>query len=503
MVLERYDHWIAGRATPPVGGNYFRSDNPFTGEDWCDVALGEAEDVDRAVAAAAAAGVEWRAIGAVERGRLLTELAALIEADGETLAQLEVRDNGKLLAEMRLQMRSVAGWYRYFAGLADKVEGAQIPSGQSGRHSFTRYEPYGVVGLITPWNSPLLLLANKLAPALAAGNTAVVKPSEFTSAATIKFAQLCSRAGLPDGTVNVVAGFGAGAGAALVAHPRVAKLGFTGSEAGGQTIYEAAARAIKPVALELGGKSPNIVFADADIEAAVMGAVTGIFSAAGQSCIAGSRLLLERSIHDDFVARLVEIAGRARLGDPVAADTNIGPIATVPQFDKILRYIAGASAEGANCVLGGEPWLGPGCERGRFLGPTIFTGVTPSMAIAREEVFGPVLAVIPFDGEDEAVAIANDSPYGLAAGIWTGDVGRGLRIAERIEAGTVWINAYRLGGHALPFGGYKRSGIGREGGVDAIHDWLQVKTVTLSTEPSYADPYVMPASAGAVTRPAG
>jgi aldehyde dehydrogenase (NAD+) len=357
--------------------------------------------------------------------------------------------------------------------------------------TFTRHEPLGVVGLITPWNSPLLLLAHKLATALAAGNVAVVKPSEYTSASTVEFAGLFASAGFPPGVVNVVTGYGSEAGAALVAHPGIAKIAFTGSEAGGQRINESAARGLKPVALELGGKSPNIVFADADLEAAVVGAIAGIFAASGQTCIAGSRLLLQRSIHDRFVEQLVALAGQARIGDPMLAATNVGPIATQPQYDKVLEYLAIAKAEGARCVLGGGPYAGPGARGGRFVAPTIFTGVHNQMRIAREEVFGPVLAVIPFDTEDDAFQIANDTPYGLAAGVWTSDIGRALRASERLQAGTVWVNTYRIGGTSTPFGGYKRSGLGREGGIEAIKEWLNTKTVWICGKPDTTLPFVM------------
>ena len=330
-----------------------------------------------------------------------------------------------------------------------------------------------------------------MATALAAGNTVVVKPSEFTSTSTLDFVELFEQAGFPAGVVNVVTGFGHEAGAALVAHTDVVKVAMTGSEAGGRKINEAAAGEFKHVALELGGKSPNIVFEDADFEAAVVGAIAGIFAASGQTCIAGSRLLLQRSIHDRFVERLVEIAGAARLGDPMLPGTHVGPVATLPQYDKVLEYIEIAKREGATCILGGRPYTGEGAEGGRFVSPTIFTGVNNQMRIAREEVFGPVLCVIPFDSEEDAYAIANDTSYGLAAGVWTSDIGRALRASERLQAGTVWVNTYRIGGMSTPFGGYKRSGLGREGGVEAIKEWLQTKTVWICGKPDTNHPFVM------------
>ncbi|HXC10944.1 MAG TPA: aldehyde dehydrogenase, partial [Steroidobacteraceae bacterium] len=425
------------------------------------------------------------------RGKLMMRIADLVERDAQRLATLEVRDNGKLYAEMFAQVRLVADWFRYYGGLADKLEGAVIPTGKPDMFTFTRHEPLGVVALITPWNSPLLLLTHKLATALAAGNVAVIKPSEHASVSTLAFAELFTEAGFPSGVINVVTGFGHEAGAALTSHPGIAKVAFTGSESGGQRINEAAALDFKHVALELGGKSPNIVFDDADLQAAVVGAIAGIFAASGQTCIAGSRLLLQRPIHDRFVETLVKIAAEARIGDPMNSETHVGPIATQAQFEKVLHYIDLAKSEGAHCALGGGPYRGPGARGGRFIAPTIFTGVHNQMRIAREEVFGPVLSIIPFDTEEQAFEIANDTPYGLAAGVWTSDIGRALRASERLQAGTIWVNTYRVGGPATPFGGYKRSGLGREGGTEALKEWVNTKTVWMCGKPDTKNPFVM------------
>lgn len=492
-IMKTYQHYINGAWVEPASGEYFDTDNPYTGEVWAQIAKGNTEDVARAVAAAKTAFETgpWAEMRPTARGKLLVKLAEIIEREAERLGELEVRDNGKLIAEMGTQTRYLAEWYRYYGGLADKVEGAVLPSDRPGIFNYTKHEPLGVVAMITPWNSPLLLLAWKLAPALAAGNTAVVKPSEFTSASTLEFMELVKEAGFPDGVVNCVTGFGLDTGAPLVEHPDVAKVAFTGSDLAGQKIYEAAAKKIMPVTLELGGKSPNIVFEDADFEAAVMGAISGIFAATGQTCIAGSRLLVQRSIHDRFVKRLVEVAGEAKIGDPMSMDTHVGPVTTPPQYEKILHYINVAREDGATCVLGGRPYTGDGAKGNRFVEPTIFTGVSNDMRIAQEEVFGPILSVIPFDTEEDAIRIGNDILFGLAAGVWTSDIGRAFRMSDKLNAGTVWVNTYRAVSFMTPFGGFKRSGQGRESGQEAIKEFMQVKSVWIAQQTTAANPFIM------------
>lgn len=491
--MKTYNHFINGAWVEPASGEYFETDNPYTGEVWAKIARGNAADADQAVRAAKVAfdDGEWGQMRPTQRGKLLVRLAEIIEREATRLGELEVRDNGKLIAEMGAQTKYLAEWYRYYGGLADKIEGAVLPSDKPGIFNFTRYEPLGVVGMITAWNSPLLLLAWKLAPALAAGNTAVVKPSEFTSASSLEFMELIKEAGIPDGVVNCITGMGIEVGQPMVDHPDLAKVAFTGSDVAGQKIYESAARKIMPVTLELGGKSPNIVFEDADFEAAVMGAISGIFAATGQTCIAGSRLLVQRSIHDEFVKRLLEVAGAAKIGDPMSPDTHVGPVTTQPQYEKILHYMNVAREDGATCVLGGGPYTGEGVKGNRFVEPTIFTNVENHMRIAQEEVFGPILSVIPFEDEAEALSIGNDIVFGLAAGVWTSDIGRALRMSEKLKAGTVWVNTYRAVSFMSPFGGYKRSGQGRESGQEAIKEFLQVKSVWIAQQTSPANPFIM------------
>ena len=490
--LVKYRMHIGGEQVDPAGGEWFESFNPYTGRPWALIPRGNAADVDRAVTAASAAfRGDWRKLTPSARGRLLCRLGDLIAQNAEALAAIEVRDNGKLIAEMAAQLRYIPQWYYYFGGLADKIEGAVIPTDKAGIFNFTRHEPLGVVAAIVPWNSPLNLATWKLAPALAAGNTVVWKPSEFSSASALEFVRLFDEAGFPPGVVNVITGYGGEVGAPLVADARVAKVAFTGGEAGGQQVYQAAAKSFKPVTLELGGKSANIVFDDANLENAVKGAISGIFAATGQTCIAGSRLLVHESIHREFVERLVAFARTARMGDPMSLDTQVGPVTTRAQYEKVLSYIDVARDEGARCVLGGAASQRPECGTGWFVEPTIFDGVTNQMRIAREEVFGPVLSVIEFRDEDHAVEIANDSLYGLAAGLWTESMKRALRVSERLEAGIVWVNTYRAVSYMSPFGGYKRSGLGRENGQEAIYEYLQTKSVWISTADDVPNPFVM------------
>ena len=484
--------YIDGQFVDAASGDSFESDDPFLGGPWALIPRGAAADVDRAVRAAhrAFTSGDWPRLTASRRGALLRRLGDLVTERSKALAEIEVRDNGKLYAEMSMQTAYMAQWYHYYAGLSDKIEGAVLPTDKPDTFNYTRYEPLGVVAAIVPWNSPLLLTAWKLAPALAAGNTVVIKPSEFTSASTLEFMKLVEDAGFPPGVVNVVTGFGQDVGAPLVEHPLVAKVAFTGSDATGQRIYEAAARGLKRVTMELGGKSPNIVFDDANIENAVKGVISGIFAATGQTCIAGSRLLVQESIHDAFLEKLVAFARTAKMGNPMDPHTQIGPVTNRPQFEKILRYIDIAKSEGARPVLGGARAERPECGSGWFVEPTIFEGVTNRMRIAQEEVFGPVLAVIPFTDEDEAIAIGNDVVYGLAAGVWTESMRRALKMADRLQAGTVWINTYRAVSYLSPFGGYKRSGIGRESGQEMIKEYLQVKSVWISTVKDVPNPFI-------------
>ena len=491
--LKEYDIYIDGAWCQAASGKRFESQDPYTGEPWALIPECDAGDVDRAVEAAYRAYDRgpWAETTATQRGHMLRKLGDLIAENAEALAQTEVRDNGKLISEMAAQTRYAPEWYYYYGGLADKIEGTVIPTDKPDTFNYTLREPVGVCAMITPWNSPLLLVAWKLAPALAAGCTAVVKPSEHTSASLLEFMRLVEEAGFPPGVVNVVTGYGKEVGGPLVEHPKVAKVAFTGGDASGRHVYAAAAKELKRVSLELGGKSPNIVFDDAKIEDAVNGVISGIFAATGQTCIAGSRLLVQESIHDDFVERLVSTASQARMGDPQSYETQIGPVTTPVQYQKILDYMEIAKSEGAETVLGGGP---AGADEGGgkwFVKPTIFTGVSNDMRIAQEEVFGPILSVIKFKDEEHAIEIANDILFGLAAGVWTQNLRRATVMARRLRAGTVWINTYRAVSFTSPFGGYKHSGIGRENGREAIEQYLQTKSVWVSTAEAVGNPFVM------------
>ncbi|PLP59026.1 carnitine dehydratase [Mesorhizobium loti] len=490
---ERFELFIDNQFVAPSAARYFPTDNPAMGKPWAEVAAAGTDDIDRAVRSAHRAfkAPGWAAMTASDRGVLLNRLADLVARDAEALAVAEVRDNGKLLAEMKGQMAYMPRWFRYYAGLADKVEGAVLPSDKKNMVSMTRLEPLGVVAAIVPWNSPLLLTSWKLAPALAAGNTVVIKPSEYTSTSIAHFARLVVEAGFPQGVVNVVTGTGAETGAALVSHPLVRAVAFTGGEAAGIAIAETAARRLIPVTLELGGKSANVVFADADLDRAAKGVVGGIFAATGQTCVAGSRLLVHQSVKDELTSRIIDLARTARMGDPMSLDTHVGPVTTRPQLDKIMAHIDRARAEGAECLLGGKRGTVPGHEDGWFVEPTIFDGVASASRLAREEVFGPVLAIMPFDEEEEAVEIANSTDYGLAAGLWTRDLNRAHRISQALEAGSVWVNTYRTSAPMAPFGGYKRSGLGREGGQDAIRQFLQAKSIWIDLNDEAPPPFVM------------
>ncbi|GAA2622960.1 aldehyde dehydrogenase [Streptomyces vastus] len=490
--LTTLQHFIGGTWVDPASGEYFESTNPATREVPYRAARGNASDIERAVAAARKAFEDprWRDLSQTRRGHLLRRLGDLIAANAEDLARMETQDNGKLLREMRGQLATLPEYYYYYAGLADKIHGDFIPTSDRQVLNYTAREPLGVVGAITPWNSPLTLTSSKLAPALCAGNTVVVKPSEYTSATVLKLAELALEAGFPPGAVNVVTGFGAEAGQALVDHRDLAKISFTGSTATGSRIAAATASRFIGSTLELGGKSPNIVFEDAHIPNAAMGVVAGIFAAAGQTCIAGSRVFAHRSVYDELLERVSERARTIRIGDPMDEKTELGPLAFEGQRDKVAGYVDLGRGEGARVLTGGRAT--DGGLGGYFYEPTVLVDVDNSMRVVREEIFGPVLAVMPFDTEEEVVRLANDTEYGLAAGVWTTNLARAHRMAARLDAGTVWVNTYRAMSPMSPRQGFKSSGVGVEHGTETILEYTRLKSVWINTsEEPVADPFTM------------
>ncbi len=472
---------IDGKWVEAASGKTFETPNPATGEVLARVAEGDAEDVDRAARAARRAfdAGPWTRMNPTERERLLLRVADLIEQHAEELAQLETLDNGKSIFESRnVDIPAAAATFRYYAGWVSKLYGETNPSDAS-FFNYTLREPVGVCGQIIPWNFPLLMAAWKLSPALACGNTVILKPAEQTPLTALRLGELLQEAGVPDGVVNIVPGFGPTAGGAMVRHPLIDKIAFTGSTEVGKEIHRETGHTLKRVSLELGGKSPNIVFSDADPKAAVEGALLGVFFNQGQVCCAGTRLFVEEKMHDQFVDTLAKAASTMKQGSGLDPETRIGPLVSQEQLERVTGYLETGKREGAKPIIGGERNTAKGLEKGYFVKPTIFTGVRNDMKIAREEIFGPVVSVIPFKDEDDAVLQGNDTLYGLAAGVWTRDVSKAHRVARAIRAGTVWINCYNVFDPAAPFGGYKESGYGRELGRYALELYTQVKSVWL------------------------
>jgi len=491
--VPRYDLFLGGEWRTPSTGNYFKVIYPYNQKVVAEVAEAGRDDVEKAVKIAKDAFEDgpWRRMAASERAKLLWKLADLIESDAERLARLETLSNGKLYREMLGQLKAIPYYIRYFAGWADKIVGdAKYLPDKPNVFNYTIREPYGVVAIIVPWNSPILLTTFSMAPALACGNTVIVKPSKNAPLGIAALGELFNKAGFPPGVFNVITGPGP-IGEVLIGHPGVDKICFTGGTDTGVQVARTASNNLTKFVLELGGKSPQIVFEDCDVDAALSGVVSGIVAATGQTCVAGSRLLVQKELYEYFLERLREIFAKIKLGDPMSPDTQMGPVATKDQFEKIMRYIETAKKEGARLIYGGERPKDPSLSEGFFILPTIFADVKPNMTIWREEIFGPVLAATSFETEEEAIKLANSVDYGLAAGIWTRDIYKAHRVARNVQAGTVWINMYRSLSFASPFGGFKKSGVGRELGVEAIREFTQVKSVWVELSGQKRDPFIL------------
>ncbi|MDE0754256.1 MAG: aldehyde dehydrogenase [Woeseiaceae bacterium] len=485
--LKNYQMYIDGQWVDAEGGDSFTSVNPATGEEWARIPAATAADVDRAVNAAHRAFTSgpWSTMLPTERGALLRNLAELMKKHSEMLGRTETVDTGKLFAETRWQAAYLSNYYHYYAGLADKVHGATLPIDKPNMWAMTVREPLGVVAAVVPWNSQLFLVAVKIAPALAAGNTIVLKASEHASAAMLEFGKVFEEAGFPPGVINIVTGTGDPCGAALTSHPLVDRISFTGGLNAAQQIIRNSAENFAEVSLELGGKSPMVIFDDVDIENAVNGILLSIFSATGQSCVAGSRLLIQDSMYDQLIEKVAARAAQIRIGDPLDDNSQMGPLATLGQLERIEETVANAIENGATLVHGGK--VPDHTDKGWYYEPTIVSCPSQDLRIVREEMFGPVVSALKFSDEEEAVALANDSRFGLAAGVFTRDIGRALRVTKAIRAGIVWVNTYRVVSPMAPFGGFKDSGHGRESGLDAIYDYTRAKTVWLNTSPDPID----------------
>lgn len=486
---DRYDLFIDGGRRPPANGRYSGSIDPATGSAWTEVAEGAGADIAAAVAAAVRAFEEgdWPTLTPSQRGRMLCRLGDLLERHGSELAKLETRDNGKAIRQTNAEMAILPNWYWYFGGAADKIEGSYVPLSGS-LVAQVQYEAIGVVGAITPFNSPLLLAAWKLAPALAAGNTVVVKPAPETPVTSLVLAELAIEAGMPPGVLNVVPG-GDDAGRALVAHPDVAKIAFTGESATAKEIAAAAAGTMKRLSLEGGGKSAHIVFEDANLDQALIAAAAGVFISAGQTCVAGSRLFVAEPIFEEFTQRLAEKADSLRVGLPTDERTHIGALSSERQWKKVAHYVELAQQEGARVLAGGNVPNDPALASGYFFRPTVLVDVRNEMRVCQEEIFGPVVACLPFADEDQVLELANAVPYGLGGGVWTNDIRRAYRVARGLNTGTVWVNNYRTIHWGAPFGGVKQSGYGRENGLIALREYLQPKTVIVDQATETADPF--------------